>query len=115
MSESKPELSVNEITYTGSVVTNGTAPSLSPPQAADSGGSVATTWLNDKRVNGLWGINENRNSWVGIAGVGWKKLANNSDSAVVALTILAAHAKQMQTNYTYREETDGMIHESYVW
>jgi len=93
------------------------APSLPPPQAAASGtsGGGITAWNNDKRVNGLWAINQNRNSWVSITAVGWKKLANNSDSAVVALTILGAHARNTQTPVNYRDEADGMIHEMYVW
>lgn len=90
-------------------------PTLSPDAAgAETQGGIAT-WLNNKRVSALWGINQNRNSWVYITGVGWKKLANNSDTAVVALTTLAASAKLTQTNYNYREESDGMIHETYVW
>jgi hypothetical protein len=47
--------------------------------------------------------------------VGWKKLANNSDSAIVALTVLSASARQTQTQVNYRDEADGMIHEMYVW
>ncbi len=91
------------------------APTLTPGAAGVTAAAGVTTWLNNKRVSGLWGINQNRNSWVYVTGVGWKKLANNSDTAVVALTILAASAKQMQSVYNYREEADGMIHETYVW
>ncbi|MFT7724792.1 MAG: hypothetical protein QM788_18495 [Roseateles sp.] len=116
------------------------APSLTPPQAddtSDSAGSGAadgaptltpdslnasgdgdggiTAWNNDKRVTALWSMNQNRNAWVHVNGVGWKKLANNSDSAVMALTLLGAHAKQAQAPYNYRDEADGMIHEAYVW
>ena len=94
----------------------GAEPTMAPPAAAGVGvGEAATTWINNQKVNALWGMNQNRNSWIGIAGVGWKKLANNSDSAVVALTILGANAKQMQTPVNYREEADGMVHEMYVW
>ncbi|MFT3792581.1 MAG: hypothetical protein QM741_16290 [Rudaea sp.] len=90
------------------------APSLEPNAAALSDGGQ-TVWNNDKKATALWSINQNRNSWVYVAGVGWKKLANNSDSAVVALTVLAANAKQSQGVYNYRDEADGMIHETYVW
>jgi hypothetical protein len=63
----------------------------------------------------LWAINQNRNSWVYITGVGWKRLSDSSDSAVVALTMLSAHAKNGQTPYNYREEADAKIHEIYAW
>lgn len=88
-------------------------PTLAPPQEVV--GSGVTAWVNNQHVNGLWSINENRNVWVHIANVGWKKLANGSDSAIMAFTILSAHAKQQQATYNYREEADGMIHEMYVW
>jgi hypothetical protein len=120
MSDSKPTVIPPAAGQTAGGSTGGSAgesaPTLTPSSAIGSGaGGGQTTWLGDKRVSALWGINQNRNSWVYITGVGWKKLANNSDSAVVALTALAAHAKLKQTNYTYREEADGMIHETYVW
>lgn len=91
------------------------APSFTPGNMASTSTGGVTVWNNDKRATALFGINQNRNSWVFVTGVGWKKLANNSDSAVVALTMLAAHAKQAKGQYNYRDEADGMIHESYVW
>lgn len=113
-SQSSPtELSATEIAMmmtTGTV----TAPTLEPPKALAAEKTIAA-WLNDKRISALWAINENRNSWVHIGGVGWKKLANNSDSAIVALTYLASHAKQLNCRVDYREEADGMIREIYVW
>ena len=124
MSDSKPTVIPPAAGQTAGGSTGGStggsagesAPTLTPSSGIGSGaGGGQTTWLGDKRVSALWGINQNRNSWVYITGIGWKKLANNSDSAVVALTALAAHAKLKQTNYTYREEADGMINETYVW
>jgi hypothetical protein len=92
-------------------------PTAEPPAAIQAGAVTGgvTAWVNGQKVNALWSINENRNSWVGVAGVGWIKLANNSDSAVVALTVLGAHAKQTQGAINYRKEADGMIHEIYAW
>jgi hypothetical protein len=72
-------------------------------------------WVIGKRINALWTINETRNSWVGIAEVGWVRLANNSDSAFVALAILGAHAKRTHGIVNYRQEMDDMIHEMSVW
>ncbi len=77
--------------------------------------AAASAWNNGKKINALWAINENRNSWVGVTGVGWVKLANNNDTAIVALTMLGADAKLTQGTVNYRQESDGMIHEMYVW
>jgi hypothetical protein len=102
--------------FSGDFATVEAQPSQMPPTATEQGSSGGiTAWNNDKRVTALWAINQNRNSWVYINGVGWKRLSTASDSANLALTLLAAHAKQSQTNYTYRDESDGLIHESYVW
>jgi len=115
MSDQQPTLTPpTAATSTGASGAGDTVPTLTPSTMASGTGGIAA-WNNDKRVSALWGINQNRNSWVYITGVGWKRLANNSDSAVMALTALAAHAKQTQTAYSYRDEADGMIHESYVW
>lgn len=95
-------------------------PSLAPPaevlrKAAKSAASAGTTWNNSQLVNGLWSINQDRNSWVGVAGVGWIKLSTASDTGIIALTVLSSHAKQLQSSYNYRTEDDGMIHEIYAW
>ena len=100
----------------------GAMPSLEPPQVALAAGTVGEaataatgTWLSDKRVGALWSINQLRNSWAYITGVGWKKLYNTSDSSITAMTMLASHARQTNSRFDYREEADQMIHEIYVW
>lgn len=115
MIEDKPSLTPPDVDATSTTSMGETEPSLTPDSLTDDAAGAYTAVNSNKRVTALWGINQNRNLWVYVAGVGWKKLANNSDSAIVALTILATHAKQSQTNYTYRDESDGMIHETYVW
>jgi hypothetical protein len=124
MPDTKPQQDVfSSVSVTAAAGVSGAAPtepSAQPPGAiGDISGGVgvigASVWVNNKKINALWAINENRNSWVGVAGVGWVKLANNSDSAIVALTILGANAKLTQGSVNYRQEADGMIHEMYVW
>lgn len=118
MPDSKPEQELPSSTSTTTAAaTTGAAPTAEPPEGAGVGASAigATVWVNNKKINALWSISENRNSWVGVAGVGWVKLANNSDSAIVAFTMLGANARQTQGNVNYRQESDNMIHEMYVW
>ncbi len=122
MADTKPQqdmLSGTAMTAGSGTAAAAAAPTAEPPAAADAGGGAgavgATVWVNNKKINALWVINENRNSWVGVAGVGWVKLANNSDSAIVALTMLGANARQTQGAVNYRQEADNMIHEMYVW
>ena len=122
MSETQPQQDVLSVASTtsgaGLSAASTAAPTAEPPAASGVTGGVsgvgASVWVNGK-VNALWSINQNRNTWVGVAGVGWVKLANNSDSAIVAFTMLAANAKQTQGTVNYRQESDNMIHEMYVW
>jgi hypothetical protein len=102
---------------TGSRLAASAAPTATPPtkQGAAVTGGVGTVWNNSQIINALWSINEDRNSWVGVQGVGWVKLSTNSDTGIVALTMLSAHAKQLQSIVNYRTEDDGMIHEIYAW
>ncbi len=113
MSESKPtELPEKQAMLAGA--SGPTAPTQVPPAEAKAGGGVGT-WNSNKRVQGLWSIKENRNAWVFLSDLGWKKLANNSDTSIVAMTILAAHARQTQSRIDARVEADGMIYEMYIW
>src|SRR4029077_5066996 len=122
MPDTKPEQDMFQANIGVSSGASGAAaaPTAEPPAAiaageGEGGGIGASVWVNNKKINALWAIAENRNSWVGVAGVGWVKLANNSDSAIVALTMLGANARQTQGNVNYRQESDNMIHEMYVW
>jgi hypothetical protein len=85
-----------------------------PSEMEEAVGEASGTWYKSKKITALWSINQNRNSWIGVSGLGWRKLANNSDSAVVALTMLASHAKQTGRNVDIREESD-QIKEMYAW
>ena len=86
-----------------------------PPEVEEAvSEAFGVTWHTGKKITSLWSIDENRNSWIGVPGLGWKKLANNSDSAVVALTMLASHAKLTGRNVDIKEDS-GQITEMYVW
>jgi len=90
------------------------APTLAPPEAALAEEGVLA-WQSDKRVNALWSINQTRNTWMSVVGIGWKRLFNGNDSSITALTMLAAHARQTNCRVDYRDEADGLVREIYVW
>ncbi len=75
---------------------------------------ATSIWHKSKKISALWSINQDRNSWINVSGLGWKKLANNSSSAIVALTMLASHAKQMGRTTNLKEESKKIV-EMYVW
>ena len=116
MSDTTPKSLPDASQAGGATAAEIVGPTQEPPASALAAGGVgATVWVNSQKINALWTINENRNSWVSVVGKGWIKLANNSDSAIVALTMLGANAKLTQGVVNYRQESDNMIHEMYVW
>lgn len=91
-------------------------PGLAPPRAAtEDEGAGAATWHTNVRVDALWAVDETRNAWAHIAGVGWRKIFNGRDGSFQALATLAGQARQTNRPVTMREENDGMIHTIYLW
>lgn len=96
----------------------GAASAALSPAGADTTAAAAvltSTWQYNKKVSALWSINQSCNSWVGIEGLGWRKLFSGLETSTMALTIIASSARATQGPTTYREEPDGMIHEIYAF
>lgn len=89
------------------------APALRPPGLA--AGGVAATWQSNVHVAGLWSINQDRNCWVYLDTVGWRNLSGDSESGLVSMNMLAAHAYQQGSSSSFYEEDDGRISQIYVW
>ncbi len=77
--------------------------------------TAGTIWNSQKSIVDQWTINQDRNSWIGVAGIGWQKLSTASDSGCVALTMIASNALITKASVNYRTESDGMVHEIYVF
>jgi hypothetical protein len=98
------------------------APTLTPPTAGVSADTrageeqaVTATWRNGVKIDALWAIDEQRNTFVHVVGVGWKKIFNGRDGAFSALVTLASQARQTNRPVNLREEADGMVYEIYLW
>jgi hypothetical protein len=91
-------------------------PTIDRPPAAVTAGEqqVTATWLSGQ-VTALWSIDEIRNAWMLVSGVGWKKIFNGRDGAFQALIALASQARQTGRTINFREEADGMVYEIYLW
>ncbi len=112
--ESKP---LENIVEMNSFSDEDSTPNLVPPFEDESNmeeGFGAGTWHNNKKVHGLWTKDQTRNSWASYTGLGWKKLNSSNNSSCVALSILAAHAKQYNKNTKIKID-GGQIKEMYVW
>lgn len=109
-----PTVNVSETANT-SLASTVNAPQLTPPETKGVTTAIETAvWSTDKRVNALYTTYHPHNSWMSIAGVGWKKLATGSDSACEAMTQLAAHCREKNCRIDFSEE-NGIVKEIYVW
>jgi hypothetical protein len=110
-----PDVNVAEVAKV-SLASVANAPQMEPPEVKK--GAVAANetvvWNTDKRVNALYTTYHPHNSWMSIAGIGWKKLATGSDSACEAMTQLAAHCREKTCRIDFSEE-NGLVKEIYVW
>ncbi len=91
----------------------GPPPTMAPPQTgmpAEAGAAVT-----GKRVLATWAEQSNRNAWVYLDTVGWKKLSPLTDTGSTTMTILAAHARATGSAPYADENPAGTIGVLYVW
>jgi hypothetical protein len=101
---------------TSTTTTAASPPQLIPPEeTAAAGDTGITAWLSNKKIVGVWSNASNKNSWINVQGTGWRRLNPASENAVVAMTILASHAKADNRTCSVRVESDDHVHEIYVW
>ena len=109
-----------QLTEAGSASVEG-RPALAPAgvvggaSATEAVGGITATWRANMTVTATWSIDEIRNAWMYVDGLGWRKLFNGRDGAFTALVTLATHARQAGRPISFREEADGMVYEIYVW
>lgn len=93
-----------------------TQPGMLPPgevaEAADAG---ITAWQTGKKISATWSNSSNRNAYVAIPGIGWKKISNANDSSFLSMVMMAAHAEQTNSTVNVEIGTDQEIHQIYVW
>ncbi len=72
-------------------------------------------WQNNKKIIGLWAYGpQNRNGFVYVQGLGWRKIWDAHDSQYCAMMCMAAHAKAENRPVNFEEEGN-KIKQMYVW
>lgn len=82
--------------------------------AADSGDAAAAAWAVGV-VDALWSIDETRNGWLRIVGVGWRKVFAGGDNAYLAMMLLGAQSRQTGSPIHAFVADDNQIHTIYLW
>jgi C1A family cysteine protease len=76
-------------------------------------GIVETGWVNNVKVIGLWAIDQDRNAWAYLAGIGWRRIAPDNDNIFFDLLRLTAAAKEGARPVNVYQEA-GVIKQIYV-
>lgn len=94
-----------------------TVPSMTPPseQSVSAEDEGISAWYNGKKITALWCNQTDRNAYIYVGGMGWRKLSNANASALLSMVMLASHAEQTNATVNLRVESDNMVHEIYVW
>jgi hypothetical protein len=115
----EPTLRPEDVSSQTSAAISESRPTLGPPAGvgavADAVGAVTATWRSGVNVTALWSINQTRNAFMFVPGVGWRRIFNGRDGAFTALVTLASQARQTGRPIAFREEPDGMVYEIYLW
>lgn len=76
-------------------------------------GILETGWLNNKKVQGLWTIDQTRNAWAYIQDTGWKRVAFDNDNIFFDLLNLLVTAKSANRPVNVYQD-QGVIKQIYV-
>ena len=76
-------------------------------------GILETFWLNNKRVQGLWTIDQTRNAWAYIQDTGWRRVAFDNDNIFFDLLNLLVTAKSANRPVNVFQD-QGVIKQIYV-
>jgi C1A family cysteine protease len=76
-------------------------------------GVAETGWQNGKKVVGLWTIDQDRNAFAYIDGLGWRKVAPDNDNIFFDLLTLLATAKAGDRPVNIYQD-NGVIRQVYV-
>lgn len=77
-------------------------------------GFATGVWQSNKRIIGLWAINQDRNAWAFVEGIGWKRIAFDNDNIFFNLLLLLTTAKAANRAVNYYEQ-DGIIKQAYIF
>lgn len=100
---------------TNTFVANATIKKADYPTLLPAQESAFGAWDNNKKIVGTWGKAEDKNAWLNISGIGFRKIRNTNAQTLLALLLLGAHARDKNRNVNVRTEADNQVYELYVW
>lgn len=86
-------------------------PTMQPPTAAEG----VTASISGKVVDALYSDGANRNAWLAIRDVGWRKVSQTSDSGAMAISIIAGVAMQTGRAPGLEDDAAQLIQSIVLW
>ncbi|GAB3015477.1 hypothetical protein GCM10027051_19140 [Niabella terrae] len=86
-------------------------PSLLPAEAIDG----IAVWKNNTKIVSTWGKAQDKNAWLNVSGLGFRKIKNSNAQSLLAMLMIGAHARDKGSVVNVRTESDNMIYEIYAW
>jgi hypothetical protein len=77
-------------------------------------GIEETGWERNTRIVGLWTINQNRNAWVYVQNLGWRKINSDNDNIFFDMLAQLTAAKTSKRRVDFYQEK-GVIKQIYVF
>lgn len=77
-------------------------------------GVQTSGWIRGAQIIGLWSIDQDRNAWVYVDQMGWRRIADDSDNILLDMLAQLTVAKAGQRKVDLYEE-QGVIREVYVY
>lgn len=93
-----------------SILKKSNEPYLTPPDL-DS----FAVWNNSKKVVQTWGKAQDKNAWLNISDLGWRRIRDANESSMIAILLIGAHARDKGSIVNVRTESDNKVYEIYAW
>jgi C1A family cysteine protease len=77
-------------------------------------GIADTGWIRGAHIAGLWTIDQDRNAWVYVVAVGWRKVSPDNDNIFLDMLSQLAAAKAAKRTVDFYQE-QGVIKQIYVY
>ncbi len=80
----------------------------------DAVDGIDLVWVKNARIDGLWAINQDRNAFVHVKGLGWRRVSRDNDNIFFDMLVQLVAAKAGNRPVNFRQE-NGVIKELYVF
>lgn len=75
---------------------------------------VGLIWRTNVKIRGMWAINQDRNAWVYVDGLGWRKISPDNDNIFFDMLVQLATAKTGDRSVNFLEQQN-VIKQLYVF